>query len=203
MQSTLSVVVSAVAVLAAVLLSYGIYDLGPQASHMCLHVVMMNVVAPLLAAAAVNRIHVSSFTARYLWITTAAQIALLWLMHVPAIHHALMDHSALRTMSYGLLTASALSFWLTLLRIPTPSQWHAIPALAVSGKVFCLLGVLLVFAPRPLYGEHDDLAALDDHQLAGLLMIVACPMSYLTVALLMTIRLIGGTPAAQRPRHAD
>jgi hypothetical protein len=43
---------------------------------------------------------------------------------------------------------------------------------------------------------------LEDQQLAGLLMIIACPLSYLTAGLVISIQLIGNTPAP-RLRRVD
>jgi putative membrane protein len=62
-------------------------------------------------------------------------------------------------------------------------------ALLVSGKLFCLLAVLLVFAPRFFYGAHGThshggmpVDQLADQHLAGLLMLVVCPLSYVAAA---------------------
>ena len=81
-----------------------------------------------------------------------------------------------------------------LLSLPEPRRWHALPALLLTGKLVCLLAALLVFAPRALYGASHQHAALmqplDDQQLAGLLMIAACPLSYLVAAVVITVQLI-------------
>jgi putative membrane protein len=65
-------------------------------------------------------------------------------------------------------------------------------ALLLTGKLTCLLAVLLVFAPRALYPH----AALADQQFAGLLMLAACPLSYLGAALVITLRIVGVSGAA-------
>ena len=90
--------------------------------------------------------------------------------------------------------STALSFWMLLLSLPDARRWHALPALLLTGKLVCLLAALLVFAPRALYGAghaHGPLiAALDDQHLAGLLMIAACPLSYLVAAVVITVQLL-------------
>ena len=92
---------------------------------------------------------------------------------------------------HAVLSLSALLFWTCLLSLPDARRWHAIPALLLTGKLVCLLAALLVFAPRMLYGDHaHDLAALDDQRLAGLLMIAACPLSYLVAAIMITVALV-------------
>jgi putative membrane protein len=92
--------------------------------------------------------------------------------------HALMQMS---------LLAAALWFWLAVLCERGAFRWRALLALLVSGKLFCLIGVLLVFAPRLLYPDvaagHGHAATgfeqrLADQHLAGLLMLIACPLSY-------------------------
>lgn len=88
------------------------------------------------------------------------------------------------------LLAAAIWFWLAVLASGGTARWRALVALLVTSKLFCLLGVLLVFSPRLLYpmltlGHHagapgsisGDLLA--DQHFAGLLMLVACPLTYL------------------------
>ena len=54
---------------AAIILAHDLlsYDLGPQARHMILHIVAMNIVAPLLAALVVTLRPERSARARWLW----------------------------------------------------------------------------------------------------------------------------------------
>jgi putative membrane protein len=99
------------------------------------------------------------------------------------------------------LFAAALAFWALVASVPAASRWLAILALLLTGKLACLLSVLLIFAPRPLYaaaGGHMAAADLADQQLAGLLMITACPLSYLVAALALAVQMIGGA-ARRRP----
>jgi putative membrane protein len=196
-----AVVFSASTVLAAVLLFFLAFDLTPQAHHMSLHVLLMNVGAPFLAAAMAGRLAGLRLPARWLWIATAAQLVVLWLAHLPAIHDAAMAHHSLRLAVYVALTASALAFWVACIAIAATSRWQTVPALAITGKLFCLLAALLVFSPRPLYAAHVQ-GALEDQQLAGLLMIIACPLSYLTAGLVISVQLIGTAPAP-RLRRVD
>ena len=196
-----AVVFSASTVLAAVLLFFLAFDLTPQAHHMSLHVLLMNVGAPFLAAAMAGRLAGLRLPARWLWIATAAQLVVLWLAHLPAIHDAAMAHHSLRLAVYVALTASALAFWVACIAIAVTSRWQTVPALAITGKLFCLLAALLVFSPRPLYAAHVQ-GAPEDQQLAGLLMIIACPLSYLTAGLVISVQLIGIAPAP-RLRRVD
>jgi putative membrane protein len=164
------------------------HELGPQARHMALHIATMNVAAPLLAALIVARRAVTDAHPRWLWLAALIQVAALWAAHAPAIqHHAIPVQLA----THGTLALSALVFWTLLLALPQQRRWHAIPPLLLTGKLVCLLAVLMVFAPRALFGAaHDHGAALADQQLAGLLMIAACPLSYLVAATVLTAALV-------------
>jgi len=198
---TKSAVASATAVLltgAAVLL---VYDLGHFSIHMMLHIASMNIAAPWLAALIVTRRQIGGTRAFWLWIATFFQIVLLWTWHSPAVHGVTIRSPALGLTLHAALFLTALLFWLALLTISAASRWQTIPALLLTGKLACLLAALLIFAPRTLYESADHLAhaaehfsvlrALDDQQLAGLLMITACPLSYLVAALIITVQLIG------------
>jgi putative membrane protein len=203
---TTPAVASACAVLvagAAVLL---IYDLGHFSGHMMLHIASMNVAAPLLAAWAIARWPARGIPATWLWSATLAQIALLWTWHSPAVHNVIVHSPALGLTLHGVLFLAALSFWLTLLTISAVARWQTIPALLFTGKLACLLAALLIFAPRTLYESAAHLVhapghlpALDDQHLAGLLMISACPLSYLVAAVIITVQLIGRPQTTAAP----
>jgi putative membrane protein len=169
-------------------------DLGPQARHMGLHILAMNVVAPVIAGIVAARSRKSEAKPSWLWISTIAQIAAVWIMHAPPVQAAAMAFPGIQFAMHGLLLASALSFWMLLLSLPVAPRWHALPALLLTGKLVCLLAALLVFAPRALYGASHQhgriMPSLDDQQLAGLLMIAACPLSYLVAAVVITVQLL-------------
>ena len=50
-----------------------------------------------------------------------------------------------------------------------------------------MLGALLVFAPRPIYSSGHHGFDLADQQLAGLLMLAACPLSYVLAAIVIAV----------------
>jgi hypothetical protein len=76
------------AVLAAMAIVVTLHDLGPQAQHMGLHILAMNVVAPVLAALLAR--HLGFVRVRWLWIAALGQIVLLWAAHAPAVQNATM-----------------------------------------------------------------------------------------------------------------
>lgn len=176
------------AVLVAMAIIVGLHDLGPQARHMGFHIAAMNVVAPVLAALTARADRVMG--ARWLWIAALGQVVLLWAAHVPAIQNATM-HGPMQILLHAALMLAALLFWWALLALPLDRRWHAIPALLLTGKLVCLLAALLVFAPRALYGAaaHHG-ASIDDQHLAALLMLTACPLSYLVAAIVIAAELV-------------
>ncbi len=169
---------------------------GPLSHHMAMHVLLMNAVAPLGALAILREWGASMgvFARRETLIgATIGQILLLWLSHAPAVLDGAMTSRIYAALVSSVLAASALLFWASILSQLGAARWRAIAALLLTGKLFCLLAVLLVFAPRFLYnagpaglGHDHGRTALDllltDQQLAGLLMIVVCPLTYVAAA---------------------
>lgn len=206
---TRSAIVSAIVVLltgAAVLV---VYDLGHFSSHMALHIASMNIIAPAVAALIVTRRHIGGTRPFWLWTATFLQIVLLWTGHSPAVHHLLLRQPRAGLTFHAALLLAALFFWFSLLTTSAASRWQTIPALLLTGKLTCLLAALLIFAPRTLYGFGGNLAdapehlslhhALEDQHLAGLLMITACPLSYLVAAVIITVQLIGRAEISAAP----
>jgi putative membrane protein len=189
---------SAGAVLPVILLVAASHVPGPQSKHMGLHIFLMNVAAPLFAVFAASRSPFSATRAVYFWTTALAQVALLWLAHAPAIQNLALLHPAFQLSIHGALLLSAFLFWMALITLHDRARWQGLLALALTGKLICLLAALLVFAPRTLYGakhQHgpDPLlasAGLDDQHFAGLMMMAACPLSYMVAAIVLAVRLV-------------
>jgi putative membrane protein len=159
---------------------------------MAIHIGAMNVVAPLAAALLVlgSRAPRSPVT---VWAAAIIQLALLWSWHAPAVQQLIWGSNVVATASHAILLGSAFWFWSSLLRLAGPARWHGIAILLITGKFACLLGVLLTFSPRLLHEAHGvHGTTLSDQQLAGLLMITACPLSYLVAGVVLSARLIGG-----------
>jgi len=178
---------------------------GPVSWHMAIHIGGMNVLVPLAATVLAQRLTKQArawSSAPMLWAAVVAQIVVLWAIHSPLLHHALHAVPAAWLAVHALLFLVAFRFWLTIAN--TTYRWQAIFALLLSGKFACLLGVLLIFAPRPLFGlathgSHPHPAtdiALADQHLAGLLMIAACPLSYVLTALVLAVQAINHLESA-------
>ena len=201
----------AVATAGAVILTF--VQLGPLSGHMVAHIASMNIVAPL-AAVGISRHyakHLPRAPAGTLWPVTLGQMALLWASHSPPIHHAAQSLPLAQAALHVALLGSALAFWICI--VAASSQWQAMLALLVSGKLACLLGALLIFAPRLLFdgaasahGTHAvpfGHATLADQHLAGLLMVAACPLSYVLTAIVLAAQTMTGLERARSPAFSS
>jgi putative membrane protein len=197
---------SAVAVLAAGAMVLLFVELGPLSIHMAAHIALMSIAAPLLAA--IWR-WPPSISCRCLWIATVCQSGVLWAAHSPALHSAMHADPLLLAGVHAALFLSALAFWKAVVAATSP--WQVMLALLLTGKLACLLGVLFVFAPRPLFAIHGShgvegmpaSATLADQHLAGLLMIVACPLSYVLAAIVIAWRTIVSLEKANATAFGD
>jgi putative membrane protein len=194
--SITAALVSAGAVLLAAAPLALLHERGHLSQHMALHILSMNVAAPVTAAVIAGIGAPRTVAPKYLWAIAAAQILALWFLHTPRFHAIAAHDPATGFAVHGLLALLALGFWIALFGLPANRTWHAPATLLLTGKLACLLAALLIFSPRLLYPAFADPAHLahishSDQQLAGLLMIVACPLSYLTAAVLITLALIG------------
>lgn len=167
--------------------------LTPLAQHMVTHIVIMNFVVPAILMMMPRRR--LDWAWRFWPHATTAQLVLLWGWHTPPVLDAAMASSVLMASMHISLTLAAACFWAAVISMPETGRWRSIFALLVTGKLFCLLGVLLVFAPRTLYGSmaghasmSAPLAPLADQQLAGLIMVVACPITYVLAGVWVAAR---------------
>jgi putative membrane protein len=157
---------------------------------MALHIALMNIAAPLVAVALIHKAPCPADRSTTLWSLCAIQVALLWMWHVPSLQRWAMESHTREVLMHGSLFLAAASFWTLLASLPAKSSWQAIFLLLLTGKLTCLLGALLIFAPRPLYAAHLHSATLEDQQLAGLLMVTACPLSYVTAGVVLAAQIV-------------
>lgn len=169
-------------------------QLQPLSRHMTEHIAIMNVAAPVLALAIHRRGRQMATDGRSLLLATCAQLTALFGWHVPAALSAVHASSALHIVMQVTLLAAALWFWTMIVAQVRASRWRAIVALLITGKLVCMLGAVLTFAPRPLYAFGPGHPAahvaetLTDQQLAGLLMLAACPLTYVLAGVVIAAR---------------
>jgi putative membrane protein len=192
----LAAISSASIVFAAGVVTLSFTELGPLSLQMAQHLLVMNVLAPLAAAAQARRSRTPGGIA--LWLAGGAQLLLLYAWHSPSLQQAASASITLHAALLLVLAIAALLFWSALLRAGSAGHWRALAALLLTGKLACLLGALLIFAPRDLYRLQGFAlpfcttgpSTLADQQLAGLLMVTACPLSYLVAGVVLAARML-------------
>ena len=189
---------SAGAVLTAGVLTLSLVEIGPLSESMAQHLAVMNVAAPLAAIPLARRLPPIARRPLFLWVIAFSQVLLLWAWHTPAVQRAAAGSPGLHLVMLGSLALAAVLFWALLLACGATSRWSGLAALLLTGKLACLLGALLIFAPRDLYGLPGisfalcsvGPSSLADQQLAGLLMITACPLSYVVAGVVLAAQMM-------------
>lgn len=200
--SALPALMTAVAVLLAGAVALPLLNPGPLSAHMAAHIALMNGVAPLAAVGLAHMGRNVPAMPRFVWVAGGVQLLLLWAWHAPSVQILLVHGSGLPLIMHASLFAASLAFWFCLIRLTGHSRWHGVAALLVTGKLACLLAALFVFAPAPVFSGHQGTpVALDDQQLAGLLMITACPLSYVLGGVVLAAQILNDATTVQSLRR--
>jgi putative membrane protein len=170
------------------------------AAHMGQHELLMLVAAPLLVLGRALLVALGALpkpvqavvvrqarrpAVRWVWRRLTSPVAVLvlqgivlWGWHVPWAFEAALGHEALHAFQHVTFLASAALFWWALVhgRFGRVGYGTGVLVVFVTAMHSGLLGALITFAPRPLYGTHAaraaaaDVLPLEDQQLAGLIM---------------------------------
>ncbi|MGY6695076.1 MAG: cytochrome c oxidase assembly protein [Roseinatronobacter sp.] len=150
------------------------------------HLVVIGLLAPALAFALPARI--AAATPAFFGLSAA-----LWLWHLPAVYSAAWDSAAVYWVMQAALILPGWLFWSALLH--QPALGHVVWLISLVGQMG-LLGALLTFAPHSFYVEHlayaerFGMSALQDQQLAGLVMWVPGMIPLAVLASVMAWRLL-------------
>ena len=151
------------------------------------HLVVFGILAPALALAfPLRKIPVAA--------SFAALSGALWLWHIPQAYSAAWDSALIYWAMQAALIVPAWAFWSSVLGRRAKLE-HVIWLVPLVGQMG-LLGALLTFAQRPFYLEHlahaerFGLTALQDQQLAGLIMWVPGMIPVAVLAGVMAQRLL-------------
>lgn len=178
---------------------------GMLSRHMLTHILLMNAGAPLLAAALIDAQGGAGRSSLPRLITSSLlQLLLLFGWHTPTAMAAAMAAPQLALFMHLSLFAAAVWFWHRVFVQASEHIWSALAALLVTAKLYCLMAALLVFAPRSLYLASGTTAGIQlaDQQFAGVIMVVACPLSYVLVATVLVARWIAALHLRNaRPDH--
>jgi putative membrane protein len=181
-------------------------------AHMAQHLLLVQVVAPLLLmgvpAEALRPLWASPSLRRMERVLGRPLVAwsvgvwTMWIWHLPFLYNAALAYELVHVLEHLCFLGSALIFWWPLLNLSPRPQLAAIPALAylftamAAGSV---LGMILTFAQPGLYPEYLDpidtlgilpmirgewgLSPAADQQLGGLLMWMPGGLAYLCAML--------------------
>lgn len=173
---------------------------GSFAAHMALHMMVVGIGVPLLAAGIGPWVAASGWLRSQLALPIAVSIVdlvVVWGWHAPALHHAARMQPwalAAEQLSFALVS---LLVWLVALASTTQTRRSA--ALAGAMALFftsmhmTLLGALVSLAPRPIYDFHHAAAAmpaLADQQLGGVIMLGIGGVIYLFGGLMLMARVL-------------
>ena len=122
---------------------------------------------------------------------TGLQAIVFWLWHAPSLYTAALSSDLTYWLMQVTIAGTAFGFWAALRQA---SGLSAIAALLVSTVQMGLLGALITFAGTPLYTPHFlttepwGLSAIEDQQLAGLIMWAPSAGLYLGAAIFVAQR---------------
>jgi putative membrane protein len=175
-------------------------------SHMILHLGVMVVAAPLVAAG-IARLRPLPADAPLVGLAVAGSLvdlAVVWGWHAPALHEAAGLVPRMFTLQQASFLAAGIAVWLPGLVAPGRAG-AAVGTLAMlmSFVHMSMLGVLLTTAPRLIYAPElclggFGLGPLDDQRLGGVLMAVFGGLPYLAGGIFFARRLIAD-PVPDRP----
>jgi putative membrane protein len=133
--------------------------------------------------------------------------AALWIWHLPALYQATLESELVHAVQHLSFFGSAALFWWALIHGRYGRMGYGVSVLYVFTTAVHsgVLGALLTFAPRlwyPIYEERTSrwgLSALEDQQLAGLLMWVPAGVVFILLGLALFAAWLG--EAERRVAH--
>lgn len=180
------------------------------ATHMAVHMGVVAVAAPMLAAAFANGPLDPALRWPRGWLAaawwplaaSAIEFVVVWGWHLPGLHLLARHEPLARVLEQGSFLGAGLLLWLAALGhgvSGTPGRaGPGVLALLLTATHMALLGVLLATADRVLYAHGAATpGALWHQQLGGVLMLLVGGVAYLAGALVLLSRLLdpGGEEA--------
>lgn len=151
------------------------------AAHMTMHMGVVAVAAPLLAAAIGRRAPA--------WLApiplSIVELAIVWAWHAPALHHAARHTPAAMAIEQSMFLGAGVLLWWSSLQ----HRAQGIVALLLTSMHMTLLGALLALTPRSLFAHHGAGALYDQH-LGGAIMLLVGGAAYLAGGLWLTMQLL-------------
>lgn len=158
--------------------------------HMAAHMTAVALAAPFLAAGlSQTRLDPALRWPRLVtpWAMSVLELAVVWSWHIPAVRTAVAHAPSLQAIEQLCFLAVGVLLWSAVLAQPKQARASGLGVLLLTSMHMTLLGALIALAPRPLYGPSHvvpfGLTALQDQQLAGVVMLLAGGAAYLAGAL--------------------
>lgn len=179
------------------------------AAHMSVHMTIVAIASPLIAAGLANSRFDPVRSAPALFVAIPAslvELVVVWAWHAPALHLAARHRADMFVAEQASFLAAGLFLWLSVLGgDPATRRARAgsgAIALLLTFAHMTLLGALLALTPRPLYRHADTRsipALLDDQHLGGTIMLLSGGISYIGGGLWLSHRLLRKAPPQVRP----
>ena len=157
------------------------------AAHMTMHMMVVAIAAPLLAAGMAEAPFDPARKTPYLFAPVPASIVelvVVWSWHAPLLHQAARHGAGLLAVEQGMFLAAGLLLWIS------ARGGAGIVALLFTSMHMTLLGALFALAPRTLYphaaGGIAGLSPLADQHMGGAIMLLVGGASYLAGGLWLT-----------------
>lgn len=178
---------------------------GSFAAHMTLHMLVVGVAAPILAAGLTGHRADPVRLAPSLFVAIPAslvELVTVWAWHAPALHHAARHDAAAFIAEQASFLVAGTYLWCSVLGGDTRARRErtapGIVALLLTFAHMTLLGALLALTPRPLYEHGAVVSALADQQLGGAIMLVASAVVYIGGGLWLSRGLVAGHAQTSR-----
>jgi len=173
------------------------------AAHMWLHMLVVGVAVPLIAAWLAPRLAITSALTLPI-VVSLLDFVVVWGWHAPALHHASRIQTWALVIEQGSFFGISLLVWLVALagRDSGNAALGGAMALFFTSMHMTLLGALLGLSPRLLYAGHDhagegwlSLSPLADQQMGGVVMLAIGGVVYLVGGLALMARVLRGATA--------
>jgi len=171
------------------------------AAHMWLHMTVVGVAVPLLAAGIARHVTLRGQLALAIAVSLV-DLLVVWGWHAPALHHLSRTEPVFLALEQVSFFGVSLLVWLVALAAPRQQEAALGGAVALffTAMHMTLLGALLGLAPRPIYAGHAHggwlgLTPLADQQIGGVVMLAIGGVVYLAGGLMLMARVLRRKPA--------
>lgn len=179
---------------------------GSFVAHMSLHMAVVGIGVPILAAGLAPCLAGHSFMRSQMALPVAISLldfVVVWGWHTPALHHA--SRTDPWALGFEQLSFAVVSLAVWVLALASTTETRRSAALAGALSLFftsmhmTLLGALISLAPRSIYGDHlhhgSTMSPVVEQQLGGVIMLAIGGVIYLLGGLVLMARVLRREPA--------